>query len=94
MNEEEFAEMLRDTIAELQGQALAQTTMLEAMVMAHPNPAALRDCWDRLSTPRIADVSTLAATKNRAADQACVYHLTAWTKRLDRHHPAASPGAP
>lgn len=80
---------LADAVAELQGQAIGNSTMLEAMLMAHPDPAKLRDCWYRISAPRIAAAATSEQTKARPADQALRYHLQKWQEKLDRHHPAA-----
>lgn len=80
---------LADAVAELQGQAHGNATMLEAMLMAHPDPAKLRAEWHRISAPRIAAVETEMQTKGRAADEACRHYLQAWQRKLDRHHPAA-----
>lgn len=87
---EEALKNLVSAIAELQGQAHGNSTMLEAMLMAHPDPERLRDCWHRLSAPRIAAAETEVQTKGRPTDEAHRYYLQAWQEKLDRHHPDAS----
>lgn len=84
---EDQLKKLVEAIAELQGQAHGNSTMLEAMLMAHPDPAALREQWNRISAPRIADAATREQTKVRAADEASSYYLAQWQKKLDRYHP-------
>ncbi len=88
MDEEDPILRMIEAIGELQAQALANSSMLEAMLMAHPDPRKLRDCWNRLSAGRIADTELNAAMKNRAVDQAASYHYQKWLKKLDQHHPA------
>ena len=79
---------LADAVAELQAQALGNSTMIEAMLMAHPDPKKLREQWFAISAPRIASTSMDVVTKDRAADHASAWHLKKWTEKLDRHHPA------
>ncbi|WP_057921124.1 hypothetical protein [Lysobacter capsici] len=85
--EEEFVKDLIETIGELQAQAVAHGTMLEAMLMAHPEPDELRRAWNSIASPRIASAATSAATKARDVDAAVGYHLQKWSEKLDRHHP-------
>lgn len=85
---------LFDAVAELQGQEHAHATMLEALVMAHPDPEALRKCWHRISAPRIAAAATDTQTKGRAADEACRNYLLTWQEKLEKHHPAGGRTAP
>jgi len=85
---------LMDAVAELQANLIAQDTMVEAMLMSHPNPDVLRDCWDQLACPRIAQAELDAAMRNQAVDRATAYHLAKWTEKLDRHQPIGWPGKP
>lgn len=85
MNQE--FEKLMEAVAELQGKANGNATMLEALLMAHPDPQRLRECWYRLSAPRIAAAATEQQTKARPVDEAYSYHLLAWQAKLDKHHP-------
>lgn len=85
---ENALKMLVDAVAEQQGLAHGNSTMLEALVMAHPDPEKLRDCWYRISAPRIASAATSVQTTGRAADEAYRWHLLKWQEKLDRHHPA------
>lgn len=78
---------LIDAVAELQAQALGNGTMIEALLMSHPDPGRLRDCWQRLSAARIAATSTEVVARGRTVDHASVWHLNNWTEKLDRHHP-------
>jgi len=80
----EHLQTLYDLVAELQGQTIANSTMIEALLMSHPDSAALRDCWTRLSSPRLADAALDGATKNRAADRAEIFHLAMWREKLER----------
>lgn len=75
---------LIEAIAELQAQALTQSTLLQAMLMAHPDPAKMKDCWDRLSAARIAEGATKKASLNRPVDEAVQYHFSAWQRRVDQ----------
>jgi len=85
---------LMDAIAELQASSIRQGTMLEAILMSHPNPDVLRDCWDQLACPRIAQAELDAAMRGQAVDHATAYHLAKWTEKLDRHHPIGGSGKP
>lgn len=52
MNEE--FDKLMEAVAELQGKANGNATILEAMLMAHPDPERLRDCWYRWTSGQAA----------------------------------------
>ncbi len=80
---EDAIKLMLDAIAELQGQALAQSTVMEAVLMSHPDPAKLREAWHRISAPRIADNVMSLAGKGRAADEATQYHLLKWQEKVD-----------
>lgn len=80
---ENAIQQLADAVAELQGQIEALTTMVETVVITHPDPKKLQDHWNRLSAGRIAGTWTDVATKNRDADRAGAYHYQWWKKRLD-----------
>lgn len=91
---EEVFKGMADAIGELQAQGIANSTMLEALVMSHPDPAALRRAWHQISSPRIADNATDAATKAREVDGRLAWHFEKWNRKLDTHHPGAgTPGA-
>jgi hypothetical protein len=85
---------LMEAVAELQGSSTAIETMLEAILMSHPDPDVLRDSWDQLACPRIAQAELDAAMRNQAVDRATAYHLAKRTEKLDRHHPMGGPGKP
>jgi hypothetical protein len=90
---EDVTQRIIDTLGELQAQALANSTMLEALLMSHPDPQALRKAWNSISAPRIAGTSTDAATRNREVDARVLWHFDKWIRKLDAHHPAAgTPG--
>jgi hypothetical protein len=66
---------LVEAVAELQDNSIAIEIMLEAILMSHPNPDVLRDCWDQLACPRIAQAELNAAMRNQPVDRATAYHL-------------------
>lgn len=86
---EQAMQALTDAVAELQAQAHGNSTMLEALVMAHPDPEKLRECWHRISAPRIADAAVASQTKGRTVDDAVGWYLLKWQEKLERHHPEA-----
>lgn len=75
-------------IADLQGITEANAVMIEAMVMTHPDPAALRDAWNRASCGHIALAATAVATRSRQRDEAAAHYLAAWQRKLDLRGPA------
>ncbi|HZF98813.1 MAG TPA: hypothetical protein VEY92_11355 [Pseudoxanthomonas sp.] len=83
---------LMDAVAELQGRSMAIEIMVEAILMSHPDPDVLRDCWDQLACPRIAQAELDAAMRSQTVDHATACHLAKWTEKLDRHQPMGGPG--
>lgn len=85
--EQEWVKWVTESINDLMGARVAQSTMLEAMLIAHPNPDALRQAWLELSSPRLASGAASKASGARRADDDLLYHLKRWGERLDQYHP-------
>lgn len=86
---EDDLKQLIATVGELQAHAQGNSTMIEAIVMSHPDPKALRQAWHAISAPRIAQTATDLATKGDEVDERYAWHYRAWSEKLDRHHPEA-----
>ena len=87
MAEKSPLQQMADVVAETQGQLLADQVMIDALVMSHPDPDRLRECWNLLSARRAGTNQLNIATKSRAADHALAFYLQDWSDRLDRYHP-------
>ncbi|GAB3388252.1 hypothetical protein [Lysobacter fragariae] len=80
-----------DAFCELQGAHIADTTLLQAMVMTHPDPYALLRAWNALSAPRVASVAqrkALSEFHEKTAESA-LHHFQQWTARLEAAIPSA-----
>ncbi|NIK34748.1 hypothetical protein FHY15_003941 [Xanthomonas arboricola] len=69
----------------------AQATLLEAMMVSHPDPVMLRKAWDELSSQRIAYVAQkkAVATDPRPMDAYTLEQFQAWEEKLSRYFPRA-----
>ncbi len=85
-----WIEWVSNSIHDMQAARVAQSTMIEAMLMAHPDPEGLREAWHRLSSGRMAAGALDHSTKGRQVDADLLHHLKAWSDRLDRYHPPAA----
>ena len=81
-----------DAFAFTQASLMAQATMIEALVMSHPDPAKLRDAWDRLVAPRMTDTlqDVVSRPAERAADRYLIERFQSWTEKLGKH--SGNPG--
>lgn len=91
---EDDLKQLIAAVGELQAHAQGNSTMIEALVMSHPDPKALRQAWYAISAPRIAETATDAATRDHEVDARFAWHYRKWSEKLDRHHPAAGGASP
>lgn len=85
--EEEFIEVF----CELQGAHIADATLMQAMVMTHPDPYALLRAWNALAAPRIASIAqrkALSGFQEKTAE-AALHHFRRWTERVEAAIPSA-----
>lgn len=53
----EWMQAVTEALSDLLAARVAQATLLEAMMVSHPDPVMLRKAWDELSSQRIAYVA-------------------------------------
>ncbi len=87
--EKQWVQDVSETLSDLQAARIAQATMLEAMIISHPNPKKLREAWERLAAPRIAAASESKAISDHAlrTNEDLLYYFQNWTGKLDTYHP-------
>lgn len=87
--EKEWVQNIAEMLSDLQAARIAQSTLLEALIISHPNPTGLREVWDRLAAPRIAAAAQSQALSDHArrVDADLLHYLHNWTAKLDRYHP-------
>lgn len=55
--QQEWMQAVTEALSDLLAARVAQATLLEAMMVSHPDPVMLRKAWDELSSQRIAYVA-------------------------------------
>ncbi|WP_443096797.1 hypothetical protein ACTT2I_05215 [Stenotrophomonas sp. PUT21] len=87
--EKRWVEGVQETLSDLQAARIAQATLIEAMVISHPNPRGLREAWDRLAAARIADTAGKKAYSDHAkrTNEDLLYYFQNWTQKLEGYHP-------
>ncbi|MCC4602294.1 hypothetical protein HG421_04920 [Xanthomonas campestris pv. badrii] len=85
----EWMQAVTDALSDLLAARVAQATLLEAMLVSHPDPAALRKAWDELSSQRIAVVAQNKATAQveRPMDGYTLEQFQAWEEKFRRYFP-------
>ncbi|MCC8537473.1 hypothetical protein ACI6Q5_03840 [Xanthomonas codiaei] len=85
----EWMQAVTDALSDLLAARVAQATLLEAMLVSHPDPAALRKAWDELSSQRIAYVAQnkAAAQVERPMDGYTLEQFQAWEEKFRRYFP-------
>lgn len=78
-----------DALSDLLAARVAQATLLEAMLVSHPDPVTLRKAWDELSSQRIAYVAQQKAVADdpRPMDGYTLAQFQAWDEKLNRYFP-------
>ncbi|MCC5066517.1 hypothetical protein QYY77_03045 [Xanthomonas campestris pv. campestris] len=86
---EEWMRAVTEALSDLQAARVAQATLLEAMLVSHPDPVQLRKVWDELSSMRIAFVaqSKAAADVPRPMDAYTLEQFQAWEDKMRRYFP-------
>jgi hypothetical protein len=76
-----------EVIANAQASSIAHSTLLEAMIMSHPNPAALRQAWYDISAPRIAATSSekIGRGGDHQVSADLIERLQNWTEKVERY---------
>ena len=82
----EAFEGIVEAIRDLQAGQIANTRLLRAIISSHPDPAALREQWNRFSSTSAADVEMQIAADpaRRKTREALVRALKDWSERLDQ----------
>lgn len=85
----DWMQAVTDALSDLLAARVAQATLLEAMLVSHPDPVALRKAWDELSSQRIAYVAqNKAATQSqRPMDGYTLEQFQAWEEKFRRYFP-------
>lgn len=85
----DFMEQLIDAVSDLQAAGIANATIIEAIMISHPDPEALRRAWHDISSPRLAAISLSNVSRDgqRPVDRYTVERLTTWGEKLDRYFP-------
>ncbi|MFA0922664.1 hypothetical protein [Xanthomonas fragariae] len=89
---QEWMQAVTEALSDLLAARVAQATLLEAMLVSHPDPAALRIAWDELSSQRIAYVAHKKALADdpRPMDTYTLEQFHAWEEKLSRYFPRDS----
>lgn len=74
-----------DAVALIQGSQMADSALLFAMLISHPDPHALLDAWRRVTAPKLARQSTKQAIGGQmtTADRDYAQALQRWTARIE-----------
>ncbi|MCE4372733.1 hypothetical protein [Xanthomonas hortorum] len=86
---QEWMQAVTDALSDLLAARVAQATLLEAMLVSHPDPVALRKAWDELSSQRIAVVAQnkAVASVERPMDDYTLEQFKAWEEKFRRYFP-------
>ncbi|MEA9612294.1 hypothetical protein [Xanthomonas campestris] len=85
----EWMQAVTEALSDLLAARVAQATLLEAMLVSHPDPGMLRKAWDELSSQRIAYVAQKKALADdpRPMDAYTLEQFQAWEEKLNRYFP-------
>ncbi|EKQ58733.1 hypothetical protein MOU_20985 [Xanthomonas citri pv. malvacearum str. GSPB1386] len=85
----EWMQAVTEALSDLLAARVAQATLLEAMLVSHPDPVMLRKAWDELSSQRIAYVAQKKALADdpRPMDAQTLEQFRAWEEKLNRYFP-------
>ncbi|MEA0759458.1 hypothetical protein JH271_06740 [Xanthomonas campestris pv. campestris] len=85
----EWMQAVTEALSDLLAARVAQATLLEAMLVSHPDPGMLRKAWDELSSQRIAYVAQKKALADdpRSMDAYTLEQFQAWEEKLNRYFP-------
>ncbi|MBV6810515.1 hypothetical protein KWH19_12110 [Xanthomonas campestris pv. pennamericanum] len=85
----EWMQAVTEALSDLLAARVAQATLLEAMLVSHPDPVTLRKAWDELSSQRIAYVAQKKALADdpRPMDAQTLEQFRAWEEKLNRYFP-------
>lgn len=85
----EWMQAVTEALSDLLAARVAQATLLEAMLVSHPDPAMLRQVWDELASQRIAYVAHQKALADapRPMDACTLEQFQAWEEKLNRYFP-------
>ncbi len=88
----EWMQAVTEALSDLLAARVAQATLLEAMLVSHPDPVMLRKAWDELSSQRIAYVAQNKALADdpRPMDAQTLEQFRAWDEKLHRYFSARS----
>lgn len=90
MDREEF-ESLLDEFASLQARVRAHSLVLDALIISHPDQAALTEAWNRVSAGKISSDSTKVALGTQAkAHEYSLEEYQRWKKRIEASRPRPS----
>lgn len=89
--QQEWMQAVTEALSDLLAARVAQATLLEAMMVSHPDPVMLRKAWDELSSQRIAYVAQkkAVAADPRPMDAYTLEQFQAWEEKLSRYFPRA-----
>ncbi len=87
----EWMQAVTEALSDLLAARVAQATLLEAMMVSHPDPVMLRKAWDELASQRIAYVAQkkAVAADPRPMDAYTLEQFQAWEEKLSRYFPRA-----
>jgi hypothetical protein len=77
---------LLDSISFFQAKSLADSAMIEALIISHPDPLALREAWNRVSSVQLADAFQKdVSTGGHQVEKDIVELIGLWTEKLERY---------
>lgn len=87
--QQEWMQAVTEALSDLLAARIAHATVLEAMLVSHPDPVALRKVWDELSSQRIAYAAQNKATAQveRPMDDYTLAQFQAWEEKFRRYFP-------
>ncbi|KAB7770867.1 hypothetical protein [Xanthomonas maliensis] len=91
----EWMQAVTEALSELLAARVAQATVLEALLVSHPDPVSFRKAWDALSSQRIAYVAQKKAVASapRPMDAHTLEQFQAWEDKLNTYFPRSPDAA-
>ncbi|WP_349657288.1 hypothetical protein [Xanthomonas sp. 10-10] len=85
----DWMQAVTEALSDLLAARVAQATLLEAMLVSHPDPVTLRKAWDELSSKRITYVAQNKALADdpRPMDAYTLEQFQAWEEKFNRYFP-------